>query len=517
MEFLELTRLLVFLGTVAVFVQLDVVRKVYKYLRCLYYVRKLPVPAEPRWLTGHSSFIQPEAAFQFHCDYLSDPEKRLPGVFRYHLSQFLYMVNVFAPHTIEPMLAGSHPKLSIVAHLTSPVTGEGGVFFTNGEKWARKRRLVAPGFHKKVTQDYVSVYESVLDSLISDWSELLLNSTTKSGPKSQSRVSMNMASAKLSINVLVRCVMSYELSETETIDFKRATDVMARMVQERGTNAFLYPDSIYFRTEAGKECLKLCNIVHTVTDNVIASRRKQLLDDPDAGAPKKNIDFLDILLTARYEDGAAMDDKELREEVTIFLIAGMTSSVASQWLFYYLAANPDIQQRCREEACAVLCPDGGEPVLTEQSLNSLQYITQVIKEVLRIATPTPQIYRELEKDTMIGGYLIPSGTWVVLSIWALHHNPDIWKNPMTFNPSRFDPGGEASKAPPFSYVPFSGGSRNCIGKNVAFQLLRAEVVKILLRFKLSVPDDLLNLKQHLMLFIEPSKPIELLIEEVGDC
>ncbi|XP_065191056.1 cytochrome P450 4X1-like [Sycon ciliatum] len=195
----------------------------------------------------------------------------------------------------------------------------------------------------------------------------------------------------------------------------------------------------------------------------------------------------------------------------------MTSSVASQWQFYYLAANPDIQQRCREEARAVLCPDGGEPVLTEQSLNSLQYITQVIKEVLRMAPPVPVFSRELQKDTMVGGYLVPSGTFCVVNIWALHHNPEIWEDPWTFNLSRFEPGGEASKLRPFSYIPFGAGPRICIGRNMAFQLLRAQVAKLLLRFKLSVPDDRQNIKQHLSMFMESSEPIELLIEDTGEC
>ncbi|XP_040853148.1 cytochrome P450 4A7-like isoform X3 [Ochotona curzoniae] len=115
-------------------------------------------------------------------------------------------------------------------------------------------------------------------------------------------------------------------------------------------------------------------------------------------------------------------------------------------------------------------------------LDKMPYTTMCIKEALRIYPPVPNFTRELSKPvTFPDGRSLPKGIVVALSIYGLHHNPKVWPNPEVFDPSRFAPGSDRHS---HAFLPFSGGSRNCIGKQFAMNELKVAVALTLLRFEL---------------------------------
>ncbi|XP_043316218.1 cytochrome P450 4A25-like isoform X2 [Cervus canadensis] len=148
---------------------------------------------------------------------------------------------------------------------------------------------------------------------------------------------------------------------------------------------------------------------------------------------------------------------------------------------------PLCQSECGQEreslvVLSCLLSDG---LAFRDQLDQMPYTTMCIKEALRLYPPVPSISRELSKPiTFPDGRSLPAGILVSLSFYGLHHNPKVWPNPEVFDPTRFAPGSTRHS---HAFLPFSGGPRNCIGKQFAMNELKVAVALTLLRFELS-PD-----------------------------
>ncbi|KAL6054597.1 hypothetical protein STEG23_001414, partial [Scotinomys teguina] len=183
------------------------------------------------------------------------------------------------------------------------------------------------------------------------------------------------------------------------------------------------------------------------------------------------------------ENGSHLSDKDLRAEVDTFMFEGHdTTASGISWIFYALATHPEHQKRCREEVQSLL---GDGASITWDHLDQMPYTTMCIKEALRLYPPVPGVSRDLSTPvTFPDGRSLPKGISVLLSFYGLHHNPSVWPNPEVFDPSRFAPNSPRHS---HSFLPFSGGARNCIGKQFAMNELKVAVALTLLRFEL-LPD-----------------------------
>jgi cytochrome P450 len=187
-------------------------------------------------------------------------------------------------------------------------------------------------------------------------------------------------------------------------------------------------------------------------------------------------DLLQILMDARYSDGEGMSDELVLSESMQLLVAGHeTSSNALSWILYLLSSRPDCIERLRCEFESVL---GGAP-LTYSDVPKCEYATQVIQEALRLYPPFWMVDRMALADDCVGDLAIPRGSTVVVFIYGVHHSPQHWENPETFNPERFAKSNE--KLPkPLTFLPFGAGPRGCIGGNYAMlQILM--ILSVLLR------------------------------------
>ncbi len=150
-------------------------------------------------------------------------------------------------------------------------------------------------------------------------------------------------------------------------------------------------------------------------------------------------DLLDLFLEAvDDETGQGMDEDELHSQLTIFILAAHeTTATSLTWALYFLAEYPDVQEKLRSEVKETL--KGRDD--SWETYQSMEYLTAVVNESLRCRTTTPLFRRKVVQDDKILGHNIPTGSYVVVPLSALHRKPEYWTDPENFNPDRFlEPG-----------------------------------------------------------------------------
>jgi cytochrome P450 len=177
-------------------------------------------------------------------------------------------------------------------------------------------------------------------------------------------------------------------------------------------------------------------------------------------------DLLSMLLKAQDEegDGTGMSDEQLRDEaMTIFLAGHETTANALSWTWYLLAQHPEAEAKLHEELDEVLA---GRPP-TAEDLPRLRYTEMVFAESMRLYPPAWILGRRALEDYEVGGYLIPRDSLVILSPYVMHRDPRFFPDPSRFDPERWTPEAKSAR-PQFSYFPFGGGPRRCIGEGFAW-------------------------------------------------
>jgi cytochrome P450 len=201
-------------------------------------------------------------------------------------------------------------------------------------------------------------------------------------------------------------------------------------------------------------------------------------------------DLLARLIAARDEQtGGGMSAQEVRDHIiTIFLAGHETTAMAMTWTWFLLSQHPQAESRLHAELDSVL----GGRAPTHEDLSNLIYTRMVVEESMRLYPPVHTMAREAISDDTLVGRRIPKGSVIMIAPWLLHRHVKHWDNPGRFDPERFSPKASATR-PRFSYLPFGGGKRICIG--AAFALTEAIVL-------------LATLAQRYSLRLVPGHPVE---------
>jgi cytochrome P450 len=167
-------------------------------------------------------------------------------------------------------------------------------------------------------------------------------------------------------------------------------------------------------------------------------------------------DVLAMMIAARDERGSSLDDRALRDELLTFILAGHeTSAALLAAAVFRLLAHPDVLAQVRDEVAGV----AGEGPIEPQRVAELRYLDAVLKETLRLQPVVPTVMRYVEAPMRFGSRDYPGGIYVAPCSYLVHHRPDVWREPLRFEPRRF-----LDDKPSLStYFPFGGGARHCIG------------------------------------------------------
>ncbi|KAI6220871.1 hypothetical protein M3Y99_01583200 [Aphelenchoides fujianensis] len=262
--------------------------------------------------------------------------------------------------------------------------------------------------------------------------------------------------------------------ETES-EYVRAVLRINDIIQNRQKNPLVYPELFFNLFGEGKEQKWAVNVLHTFSQKVIRERRATF--DADLGHPNERPAFLDLLL--ELERQGLLDEKSIQEEVSTFMFEGHdTTATGVTWAMHVLGCHPEVQQKVYEEIQRV-CGDSED--VTIDHLSQLKYVECCIKETLRLYPSVPIIARRLGNPIDIAGTRVPAGVETLLNLYLIHRDPAYWEDPEVFDPDRFLPENAAGRHA-FAYLPFSAGSRNCIGQRFAMMEEKIMIVGLIRAF-----------------------------------
>ncbi|KAM5162028.1 cytochrome P450 4A11-like isoform 1-T1 [Callospermophilus lateralis] len=433
-------------------------------------LQQFPSPPS-HWFFGHK--IPKDQELQYILKWVNE----FPCAFPQWLWGSKVRFLIYDPEYMKVILGRSDPKAHSTYRLVAPWIGYG-LLLLNGETWFQHRRMLTPAFHYDILKPYVGITADSVRVMLDKWEQLI----------GQDSLEIFQHVSLMTLDTIMKCAFSHQGSiqlERNSKSYIQAVGDLNYLSFSRMRNIFHQNDTIYRLTSDGRLFHHACQLAHEHTDQVIGQRKAQLQNEGELEKirQKRHLDFLDILLCAKMENGSSLSDENLRAEVDTFMFEGHdTTASGISWIFYALATHPEHQQKCREEVQSLL---GDGASITWDHLDQMTYTTMCIKEALRLYPPVPSVSRDLSKPiTFPDGRSLPKGFMVTLSIYGLHHNPKVWPNPEVFDPSRFAPGSSRHS---HSFLPFSGGSRNCIGKQFAMNELKVAVALTLLRFEL-LPD-----------------------------
>ncbi len=333
-----------------------------------------------------------------------------------------------------------------------------GLLMNEGESWMQQRRLAQPIFYKKRLNGLFNIMVDVVEGFC----ENLEQSRGQSEPINLTRT-MNVVTSDVVIKTLLGGDFANDNRDIQNTINHTQTYIVKR-IREPYTIPMMYISGKHRRFK--KDIGRFDKVIYDIIDE----RKK---------SGEQTNDLLSMLLEARDQDtGEGMNAQQLRDEIITMYVAGHeTSANALSWTWHLLVQHPDIYKKMKDEVTSVL----GDRRPELEDLKAMQYTRQVIDESMRIYPPAWAVGREALDTDEVAGHTLKKGEICFISIYNLHHDPELWENPEIFNPDRFNP--EAVKARPKGYyIPFGGGPRMCIGNHFALMEIHLLLACMIRRF-----------------------------------
>lgn len=375
----------------------------------------------------------------------------------------LFVMDPDLIHTMMVEEPEKYRKSDMMQRLLAPALGSG-ILTSDGALWRRQRRIVAPLFRPGEVARFVPEMLAAGDreaarlDAMPDWSS----------------VSLSYEMMKTTFDIVAETILSgadrFDVDRlAKAIDtYLGATGWVVALAQLGLPARFPYPGRR--RVTVARDYLR------KVTGDLVAERRRS----------GHRADLIQALVDARDEEtGEAMNDEEIVDNLLTFIAAGHeTTALTLTWTLYLLGLHPEIESRVLNEIAAA----GGAEGITPEGVATLTYTRQVLSEALRLYPAAPTLLRSPLAEGMIGPHKVTPKSQVFIPVYALHRHHALWSDPQLFDPDRFTP--EAIKARHrFSYLPFGGGPRICIG--IGFALIEAAAIlaKILPRFRFEITGE----------------------------
>ncbi len=339
------------------------------------------------------------------------------------------------------------------AGILEPLIGRNSVILLDEDEHLEQRRLLLPAFHGQRMQRLTGLMTELAEREVASW-------------PTEAPVALHPRLQRVTLEIILRVVFGLE----EGPELDRLRDLLTNVLAFTESPLSVLPPMM--RALGWMPRLRRFNAQLRDTDALIFSLIEQRRAEIAAGGGTERDDILSMLLAARHQDGSAMSEQELRDELMTALVAGHETT-ASQlaWALERLAREPAARARLTQEI------DAGE---------SDEYLSATITEILRLRPVLPNAEPRLTKrEVEIGGYRYPPGVVLMASAYLIHHDPEIYPEPHAFRPERFlgtSPGT-------YTWIPFGGGRRRCLGASFAVQEMKVVLRAALRRYEIRAASD----------------------------
>ena len=367
------------------------------------------------------------------------------------------MVFFTDPGAIRQIFAGD-PNRFRTSQANAPFEmffGPNSLLLLDGARHRRERKLLMPPFHGQRMRLYGEMMSEIADRSIDTW------------PVGTS-FPVYARLQDITLEVMFRVVFGIA-------DESRLTRLRAAVVETLGlldVGNPLRPIKAWWRFGRVRR-----EIDELLRDEV---RRRR------AERPEERTDIMSMLVTARDEDGSPMSDEEVRDEMFTMLVAGHeTTAMLLAWVIHRLLEHPAVLAAARAEVGSVVGNGPRPPAPAPEQVARLDYLDAVIKETARLHPIVPIVVRRLEADQTVGSVALPAGCIAAPCIYLVHRRPDLWPEPHSFDPGRF----VGRRTDPYTYFPFGGGVRHCLGAAFATYEMKIVLVRVLSRVDLRPDPD----------------------------
>jgi cytochrome P450 len=382
-------------------------------------------------------------------------------------------VMVFEPALVKELFQGPHGQLNAgeANALLGPILGQRSVLLLDGSEHLRQRRLMLPPFHGRRMQAYAEAMRQAADDEIDGWPV---------GRNFPLLPSMQ----RLTLNVIMRAVFGFEPGPAEDELKRRIREMIAPVAEPRGIMLMFTLGRLGRRTNSVQRFEAAKQAVDEILYAEIAERRK-------ADDLAERDDVFSALLLAEDENGERLSDREVRDELVTLLLAGHeTTATGLAWTFDLLLHTPAVLERCDPQ--------------------DVPYLDAVVKESLRLRPVIPGVGRVVRGEPFaLGPYVIPPGIEINPSIRVMHRRPDLYPEPAAFRPERFL-GEDAPDT--YTWIPFGGGTRRCLGASFALMEMRIVLQRVLMRAHLRAADPAVEKVQFRGITLAPRNQVRVVLD-----
>ena len=394
------------------------------------------------------------------------------------------IVAVTSPQGARDILTATYPAVDRdFPFMTEQQKLNGGSLLNFSHKeWVGRRRMLQPVFTTaRIAELNEQMYDIATDAATS-W-------------RDGSEIDLDQESRRITMRVLGRTIMGFEPGSytDELVDPLRR---ISKYIADRGRAPVKLPS--WVPTRERRFAVRFNKVAHDLAAQILRDCRT----DPQLSAP-----LVRAMMEARDpETSEPLTDEEICHELVIFLASGLeTTATTLAYALWALGRHREIFDRVAAEVSAV-----DEAALRTNPRSHLPYTVSVIQEALRLGGPTPAVMRIARQDMAVDGFRVDAGSMLMVGVYAMHRDPQLWYRPLEFDPDRFSGGRSRMQ---WQFLPFGGGPRSCIGEYFALTAATLELASIVRHCRLTSRNATFPITAPLT--IVPDGPIPALVQTVN--